>query len=131
MRALSLRQPWAWLVVHGKKNIENRSWNTSFRGRFLIHASKGHRREDFDRAARACEVFCHHLPPFWSSEFQQGGIIGEATIVDVLPREATTDWKLEGQYGFVLEERRPLEFIPCPGLLNFWTVPDAIAARYV
>jgi hypothetical protein len=37
---LSIRQPWAWLVAHGWKNIENRTWPTGFRGRFLIHAAK-------------------------------------------------------------------------------------------
>jgi hypothetical protein len=41
MKALSLRQPWAHMVVHGPKHIENRRWNTSFRGEFLIHAAKG------------------------------------------------------------------------------------------
>ncbi|HTV55212.1 MAG TPA: ASCH domain-containing protein, partial [Terriglobia bacterium] len=39
MKALSIRQPWAWLIVNGFKPIENRSWNTNFRGRILIHAS--------------------------------------------------------------------------------------------
>lgn len=41
MKALSIRQPWAWLILHGGKDIENRSWNTNFRGRFLIHAAAG------------------------------------------------------------------------------------------
>jgi len=39
MRALSLRQPWAWLVVNGYKEIENRSRRTNHRGALLIHAS--------------------------------------------------------------------------------------------
>ena len=40
MKALSLKQPFAELIVSGKKNIELRKWNTKFRGEFLIHASK-------------------------------------------------------------------------------------------
>ena len=36
---LSIRQPWAWLIAHGWKNIENRTWPTGYRGRFLIHAA--------------------------------------------------------------------------------------------
>ncbi|MCP4687042.1 MAG: ASCH domain-containing protein, partial [Desulfobacterales bacterium] len=40
MKALSIRQPWAWLIANGYKDIENRSWRTSFRGEFLIHAGK-------------------------------------------------------------------------------------------
>lgn len=38
--ALSIRQPWAWLIVNNHKPVENRSWPTSFRGRFLVHAGK-------------------------------------------------------------------------------------------
>ncbi|WP_206002040.1 ASCH domain-containing protein [Paraburkholderia aromaticivorans] len=38
MKALSIRQPWAWLIVKGHKDIENRTWSTRFRGRVLIHA---------------------------------------------------------------------------------------------
>lgn len=40
MKVLSIRQPWAWLIMTGLKDIENRTWNTDFRGRFAIHASK-------------------------------------------------------------------------------------------
>lgn len=40
MKILTVKQPWASLIVHGIKNIENRTWKTSFRGRILIHASK-------------------------------------------------------------------------------------------
>ncbi|WP_245839042.1 ASCH domain-containing protein [Yersinia kristensenii] len=39
MKALSIRQPWAWLIVNGYKDIENRTWNTKCRGPVLIHAS--------------------------------------------------------------------------------------------
>jgi len=38
--ALSIWQPWAWLIANGYKDIENRTWWTKFRGPFLIHASK-------------------------------------------------------------------------------------------
>jgi ASCH domain len=41
MKAPSIRQRWAWLIVNGHKDIENRAWPTKFRGRVLIHASKG------------------------------------------------------------------------------------------
>ena len=41
MKALSIRQPWAWLIIKGHKDIENRSWPTAFRGRVLVHAAKG------------------------------------------------------------------------------------------
>ena len=40
LKRLSLRQPYAELVAVGRKTIETRTWNTNFRGKFLIHASK-------------------------------------------------------------------------------------------
>lgn len=42
MKALSILQPWPWLILHAWKDIENRTWPTRFRGRFLIHAGKGY-----------------------------------------------------------------------------------------
>lgn len=53
MKALSIRQPWAWLIVHGGKDIENRSWHTKFRGRFLVHAAKGMTSNEFTQALLA------------------------------------------------------------------------------
>lgn len=40
MKALSILQPWAWLITAGHKDIENRRWWTNYRGPFLIHAGK-------------------------------------------------------------------------------------------
>ena len=37
-RALSIRQPWAWLILNGYKDLENRTWRTDYRGPLLIHA---------------------------------------------------------------------------------------------
>jgi len=48
MKALSIKQPYASLIAHGIKNIENRTWKTKFRGRIYIHASgKKVKSEDF------------------------------------------------------------------------------------
>ena len=46
--ALSIRQPWAWAILHAGKDIENRSWSTSFRGPVCIHAAKGMTAAEFD-----------------------------------------------------------------------------------
>lgn len=40
MKALTVKQPWAGLIIAGGKDIENRTWRTSYRGRVLIHAAK-------------------------------------------------------------------------------------------
>lgn len=42
MKAITIKQPWASLIVHGIKDIENRTWRTNYRGRMLIHAAGSH-----------------------------------------------------------------------------------------
>ena len=47
--ALSIRQPWAWMILNAGKDIENRSWQTDYRGRFLIHAAKGMTQDEYEK----------------------------------------------------------------------------------
>lgn len=130
MKALTLTQPWAWLVLHAGKSIENRRWNTKFRGQFLIHASKKMGVSDYQAAMRTQgEVDgCMTIPPF--GEVPLGGIVGVAKLVHVAPPgKKAGAWHFEDQHGFFLTDVRPLPFIPCSGALNFWTVPPEVAAR--
>ena len=55
MKCLSVCQPFADLIIQGKKTIELRKWNTKFRGEFLIHASKKIRLDD---------ILTDYLPQF-------------------------------------------------------------------
>lgn len=131
MRALSLTQPWAWLVVHGGKDIENRTWNTKFRGEFLIHAAKGMKGSDFDAAWAMARGFDQNLA--WrmldvknGPAFERGGIVGVAEIFDVIAPTSVPHiqwsmrWHMREQYGFRLANVRPLPFLPCKGSLGFW-----------
>ena len=111
--ALSIKQPWAWLIVAGHKDVENRTWFTNYRGPVLIHAGK---RFDFD--------------PFqqWDwpeierpATFDLGGIVGQADIIDCC-RDCLSEW-FGGPYGFRLDNMRPLPFRPCAGKLGFFR-PD-------
>lgn len=123
--ALSIRQPWAWLVVHGGKNVENRTWPTRFRGRFLIHAAKGCTEREFDEAVgfvwtNLGSQVTHKIPPF--DRLERGGIIGEAELVSCAgcPGSALNSPWFTGPYGFVLRNVRPLPFQPCRGALGFF-----------
>lgn len=124
--ALSIRQPWPWAIIFAGKPIENRDWPTRFRGRFLIHASKGMTRAEYE----AFLGFAHDLsctcpfPPGLVvpsiSELQRGGIIGIAEIVDCVDH-SDSPWFF-GRFGFVLANARPLPFHPCKGSLGFFKV---------
>lgn len=109
MKALSIQQPWAWLIVHGHKDIENRTWPTRFRGQFLIHTGKRHDGAPDDWDWPEIE------PP---AAFDYGGIIGVAEIAGCYQRHASR-W-FRGPYGFVIRDARPLPFRSYRGQLGFF-----------
>ncbi len=130
-RALSLRQPWAWVVIHGGKRIENRRWNTRFRGDLLIHAAKGMTREEYEDALDFAKGVDRSLLVPDPLDLPRGGIVGRAKLVDVIPpcRPAAMlvepcehSWHMPGQFGFVLEDVEPLPFRPMRGALGFFEV---------
>jgi hypothetical protein len=115
---LSVRQPWAWLIVSGWKNIENRPRRTNVRGRILIHASKTMTRADYE----ACEIlilgFGWGIPLPHFDDLERGGIVGETTILDCVT-EHTSEWFF-GPFGYVLTGSKTLPFQPCKGSLGFF-----------
>jgi hypothetical protein len=115
MKALSIRQPWAWLIVMGYKDVENRTWSTRFRGRFLVHAGK-----KFDHTGYRWVASEMGLAMPEPHEFACGGIVGMAEIVDCVTQH-DSPWFF-GPYGFVLENARPLQFAPLRGSLGFFDV---------
>jgi hypothetical protein len=129
MLALSVRQPWAWLILHRTKDIENRDWPTRFRGRVLLHAGKGMTRDEFDSAALFSfgRTGPARLPTM--DALQRGGIVGSVEIVDCVSRSDSC-WFV-GRYGFVLRNPVALPFTPWRGQLGFFDVPltlDQLAA---
>lgn len=117
--ALSIRQPWAWLIIHAGKDIENRNWPTHRRGRVLVHASKGMTRAEYEEAYDfvMCEVDSKIAMPTFES-LKRGGVIGEVEIVDCVT-DSKSPWFC-GQYGFVLKNPKPLPFHPFKGALGFF-----------
>jgi hypothetical protein len=125
MKALSVQQPWAWLIVNGYKDIENREWPTKYRGQFFIHAGKKFDREG---AAYINFAFPHIILPTFaqhsagSGSNSLGGIVGEARIIDCVTSSASP-WFF-GQHGFVIRDAKPLPFRPYKGQLGFFEVAD-------
>jgi len=119
MKVLSLKQPFAELIISGKKTIELRKWNTKLRGKFFIHASKIP-----DHKA---------MKKFGFTNLPSGAIVGKAELIDVkkyhdkLEHEkdknkhlADTSW---GNYGFILKNaKRFHKPKPAKGMLGFWNV---------
>lgn len=122
--ALSIRQPWAWAIVNAGKDIENRSWATTFRGPVCIHASKSMTKDEYNGFIRTI----HHVSltrPFPPGQMvpdmrdlDRGGIIATAEIADCVT-QSESPWFF-GTYGFVLRNVQPVPFIPVKGLLGFF-----------
>ncbi len=119
MRALSLKQPFAELILQGKKTIELRKWNTKYRGDILIHSTL---LPDADS-----------MKKFGFESLPCGFILGKVRIVDVKKynnekeHEADKDKHLAdsfwGNYGFVLKDViRFTKPVPAKGSLGFWEV---------
>jgi hypothetical protein len=111
-RVLTVRQPWASLIVAGIKDVENRSWPTRHRGRLYIHAGL-----ELDKAAM--ERHGHRFAG--DAELPRGFIIGRVDVTDCV-RDSTSRWADRGQWHWMLanavELRQP---IAARGQLSLWT----------
>lgn len=122
MKCLSVSQPFADLIISGKKIIELRNWNTNFRGEFLIHAPIKIRTED-----------CKRLKI--NEKLVTGAIIGKAELYEVKKynsiKEIKADQKFhlasknfhDRTYGFMLKNSKSLRIpIPYKGQLGFFEI---------
>lgn len=137
MKALSIRQPWASLILKARKDVENRCWPTRFRGRILIHAAKGMTRTEHQDAIEFAVAAINGDPRnadkprgrtlrdlgFAFEDLPRGGIVGSVEIVDCVS-ESWSPWFV-GEYGFLLRDPRPLPFTPWKGQLGFFDVPES------
>jgi hypothetical protein len=130
MKALSVRAPWWWFILHGGKDIENRDWPTQQRGAVYLHASKWFRSVDVAYDVHyALGVDPARIVPkgmvLDEVEASRGCIVGQVDIVDCV-KYSSSRW-FQGKYGFVLAN--PLAFakpIPFKGSLGFFDVPDSL-----
>lgn len=139
MKVLSVRQPWAWAIVRGWKPVENRGWNTSYRGPLAIHAPLTEDVEDLPEVlhrVRMAEIALTGKPVY-PSNLQQlyrntrgplGCIVGAATLVDVVtgmdPCGGGDSWSSDpwftGPWGFVLRNAQLVKPVPLRGRLGLF-----------
>ncbi|MDY0747332.1 ASCH domain-containing protein [Paucibacter sp. R3-3] len=120
---LSVRQPYAWLISHCIKPVENRTWSTKFRGRVLIHAGVTYSKRDHLDDLESWR----HLGYPEDRESMVGGIVGEAVITDCVKQHPSEYFF--GPYGFVLDQAKAFErLIPYGGRLGFFGVPSSVLA---
>lgn len=135
MKTITIKQPWASLIVEGIKDVENRTWPTKFRGRVLVHAGLKIDQSYFtekiwdiptDIQQKGKEAILKGMPT--------GAIIGSVEIVDCVINHPSiwaekcepiykygTDKIVQATYNWVLAN--PIKFtkpIPAKGKLSFW-----------
>ncbi len=88
MKVLTIKQPWATLIMQGYKRFEFRSWQTKYRGDLLIHAGK-----------RIDKVAMERLAKYIPKDVPTGKILGKVKLVDCV--------KLSPEFkGMLLEENK-------------------------
>ncbi len=158
MKALTLTQPWATLIALLEKQIETRSWATTYRGPLAIHAAQGLtpvggkegllqlcRREPFR------SVLLQH-GYLGTPSLPRGAIVAVCELVNCVPTAGSrpgsggpkyADWVHDltdqerafgdytaGRYGWLLANIRPLSRpIPCRGAQGLWDVPADVQAQ--
>lgn len=135
MFALTVRQPWAWAIMHGGKNVENRTWNTRIRGRIAIHAGATFGtiermdiqaiREIYRQLGRDPDSVPYPRPAddLPTAPYALGAIIGTADLVDCVTA-FDSPWFF-GPHGFLLANREPLPRpIPYKGRQGFFGIDD-------
>jgi len=138
MRGLTVKQPWAWAIVHGGKDVENRSRSLGpYRGPVAIHAGLT---DDPEAPPNVIEMWSSWWEHMGRPPVPRGYVIGVVDLVDVHhalrttgsdePTEMCSEWAQDGDlWHLVLANPRPLATpIPWRGALGLWTVPADLEA---
>ena len=122
MKALTIKQPWASLIIEGYKKYEFRSWKTNYRGKILIHSGLSLEKDMQERFKN------------YNLDYKLGYIIGEAEIVDCILVDEKFNEELRNidpivygrsshveNYAWKLENIKKYDNpIPCKGKLGLW-----------
>ena len=122
---LSVRAPWAWLLINGIKDIENRNQKALFRGTIALHSSKSNLKGEY---AAALELIKNRgldveLPPL--EQLPIGGIVGLIDLMDCT-ESSDSPWYIPGNYAWHMANPQPGPFVPQQGQLGFFKVQYAM-----
>lgn len=118
--ALSVRQPWAWAIIQGYKDVENRdypSWLGTTPLNVCIHASMGMTKGEYEEGVEFIQSLGIACPR--PDVLTRGGIVGTVTVCRVV-ETSDSPW-FSGPYGLLLEKARSVYPIPVKGALGIYT----------
>ena len=134
-RAIAIRQPYAWAIIHGGKDVENRNQRAAFQfkpaigERVLIHASKRMTAAEYAVAVAFMAKLGVRHPQREGLQF--GGVIGSVFVRDIVSR-SDSPWFRKGATALVFTDARPKPFMPVCGQSGlFWvrSEVDCVCSR--
>ena len=107
MKGLTVKEPWATLIIEGLKQYEFRSWKTKYRGKILIHAGASLEKDMLPRFS------CYDL------NYNCGHIIGEAELVDCI--------LVDEKFNEELKELNPIVYAKSNHVENYaWKLVNVV-----
>lgn len=129
MKTLTVRQPYAQMIVWGVKHYETRSWSTKYRGGLMIHAGKAWQKAERELCQHPDIQAVLDAHETAANDLVRGAIIGFCNVVDVIPVEDLGEIdRLERQLGFyqpgnyawLLDGAKTIDPVPAKGSQGFW-----------
>jgi len=132
LRALTVRQPYAWAIAYGGKDVENRPRPLAYRGLLAIHAGKAVHREGL-KDPRILGAIADRQFEIDEAASRLGAVIAVADLVGCHddateePHASCSPWAVPGQRHLMLRNPRPLaKPVPCRGMLGLWRLPEDV-----
>ncbi len=128
MKVLTVRQPWAYAIIHLGKDVENRKWRSDYSEPLLIHAGL-HRESNYH------EMLLEYLsrPPSEENlqKIPHGCIVGVVELKRIV-KGSKSKWAAKGKrfWHWELSKPRPIRPVKCTGRLGLWTPPAAIVKQF-
>lgn len=126
---LTVKQPYAWAIVNGWKDCENRGWSSKFIGRVLIHASKAPSEDYYEIGMRIFDTFGVSVPKI--EDLDLGKIVGVARFSQQVGRHGAKGlgW-FTGPRAWPIDWARPFpEPIDARGMQGLWRVSDQLPIK--
>jgi len=120
VKVLTVRQPWAWAIIFAGKDVENRSWTSTYRGPVAIHAG---RRFDEPGAGQVLATTGFDVPDHVRTD--TGLIIGVVDLIDVVD-DSVSQWAQPGLKHLVFANPRPIHPLPWSGSLGLRDLPEDV-----
>ena len=129
LKALTIPQPWATLIINGIKDVENRSRRTHYQGPLLIHSAKSFGRANEEAALDTIQTHGINMvdamllcSPHWAP---RGFILGTVDVVDCVDN-SSSEWAAFGPWHWLLENPQPWpEPVPWRGRQGLWSIDAA------